>query len=235
MPSVGEESKLAEIEPQVKFWGEERALSRRRGKLNSSFRVLSLFPQRRVPEKNGRLNTRRPGMRRPRDSDYYRLAPTILRDLEGHIADWNCAAEKRYGFSRSQAVGAISHYLLRTIFPSPLSEINKELVEQSVWEGELIHTIRDGARVKVVSRWELYRDEDGACRVREINEAFVPVDAEQAQLAVQTIRGHRYFVWKMRLRRAGRLLLFFLPLLFALLLILFATHMPSHPASILHP
>jgi hypothetical protein len=53
----------------------------------------------------------------------------------------------------------------------------------------LIHTVRDGTRVKVLSRWELYKDEhDGSlARPREINEGFVPPDPESAHLAEPTL------------------------------------------------
>jgi PAS domain S-box-containing protein len=48
---------------------------------------------------------------------------------------------------------------MRTVFPAPLAEIESELRRTGEWEGELVHTTRDGARVVVASRWSLQRDE----------------------------------------------------------------------------
>ncbi len=157
----------------------------------------------------------------------HNFAPTIIRDLQGNIADWNYAAEKRYGFSRNQAVGKVSHQLLRTIFPTPLSEINRQLLECEVWEGELIHTVSDGARVKVISRWELYTDADGVEGVREINNVFEPVAPEDAQLSVPTLWQDRYRTWGRWLTRLRSILIFLLPFLAAAALLYVALHAPA--------
>ena len=83
----------------------------------------------------------------------------FVRDMNDVITYWNRGAEQRYGWSTKEAVGRVSHELTQTTFPAPLQEINAELLETGRWEGELVHTRRDGTAVTVASRWALQRDE----------------------------------------------------------------------------
>jgi PAS domain S-box-containing protein len=82
----------------------------------------------------------------------------FVRDMNDVITYWNRGAEQRYGWSSAEAVGRVSHELTQTTFPAPLHEINAELLGTGRWEGELVHTRRDGTSVAVASRWALQRD-----------------------------------------------------------------------------
>jgi PAS domain S-box-containing protein len=94
----------------------------------------------------------------------------LVRDGRDRILDWNRAAEKIYGFTREEALGKISHELLRTKFPEPLLEILEILSRDGHWSGELVHTCRDGSRIVTLSRWVAERDKKGALiRVLESN------------------------------------------------------------------
>jgi PAS domain S-box-containing protein len=81
------------------------------------------------------------------------------RGMDDAITYWNRGAEELYGWTREEALGKVSHQIMNTIFPAPLEEINAELLRTGRWEGELIHTKRDGTQVVVASRWSLQRDE----------------------------------------------------------------------------
>jgi PAS domain S-box-containing protein len=85
----------------------------------------------------------------------------FVRDMNDIITYWNLGAEELYGWKRDEAVGRVSHQLMKTIFPAPLEEITAELVRNGRWEGELVHAKRDGTHVTVASRWSLQRDERG--------------------------------------------------------------------------
>ena len=79
----------------------------------------------------------------------------MTRTMEGIINFWNHSAEQLYGWRKEEAIGKVSHNLLKTQFPKPLEEIESELVRNGRWEGKLVHTTRDGSRVVVESRWSL--------------------------------------------------------------------------------
>jgi PAS domain S-box-containing protein len=85
----------------------------------------------------------------------------FVRDMDDVIRYWNRGAEKSYGWTSEEAVGKVSHSFMQTIFPAPLEQITSDLLQQGRWEGELVHTRRDGSRVVVGSRWSLQRDADG--------------------------------------------------------------------------
>ncbi len=112
----------------------------------------------------------------------------VVRDMNDVITFWNRGAEERYGWSRDEAIGQVSHGIVRTGFPAPLTEVNAELMRTGRWEGELLHTRRDGTVVTVASRWALQRDEQGnPVAVLETNNDITERKrAEEALQKVQT-------------------------------------------------
>jgi PAS domain S-box-containing protein len=98
------------------------------------------------------------------------LAPVLVRDIKDRIVMWNHGSENFYGFSKAEALGAVSHTLLRTQFPEPLPQIEEQLLREGSWEGELVHRRNDGSEVVVGSQWALYRDAEGhPLRIVETN------------------------------------------------------------------
>ncbi len=85
----------------------------------------------------------------------------FVRDMSNVITYWNHGAKELYGWTGGEALHKVSHELMQTVFPAPLADINAELLGTGRWEGELIHTKRDGTQVVVASRWSLQRDEHG--------------------------------------------------------------------------
>jgi PAS domain S-box-containing protein len=85
----------------------------------------------------------------------------IGRDMESRITFWNRGAEERYGWTTAEAIGHITHEVLKTHFSQPLEKILGELQSTGRWDGELVHATREGRTIVVSSRWSLERDVRG--------------------------------------------------------------------------
>jgi two-component system, cell cycle sensor histidine kinase and response regulator CckA len=84
----------------------------------------------------------------------------IVRDLDQRLIFWNQGAERLYGWTAEEAVGA------RTLdlFVSEklqVMEAEVELLRKGVWSGQLTHKSKEGREVIVNSRWTLVRNEAG--------------------------------------------------------------------------
>ena len=85
----------------------------------------------------------------------------LVRDANDRITYWNKGATKIYGYTWQEALGKVTHNLLKTERSEPLPKIYEKLFRDNYWEGELVHTRRDGKRLTVFSRWVLDRDAQG--------------------------------------------------------------------------
>jgi PAS domain S-box-containing protein len=81
----------------------------------------------------------------------------LVCDPISRVLSWNRGAEELYGWTTQEAMGRVSHSLLKTRFPLNRAELEGE----GQWEGELTQTRRDGSLVLVESRQVLMRDEAG--------------------------------------------------------------------------
>ncbi|HJP94673.1 MAG TPA: ATP-binding protein [Pyrinomonadaceae bacterium] len=116
----------------------------------------------------------------------------FVRDMNDVITFWNKGAEEQYGWTSEDAVGQVSHDITKTRFAAPLEDIRNELTRTGRWEGELVHTRRDGTVVTVASRWALQRDERGnPIAILETNNDITERKrAEEALQRVQTELAH---------------------------------------------
>jgi len=88
----------------------------------------------------------------------------LVRDIHDRITYWNHGAAELYGYSPEEALGRLSHDLLRTQFPEPLEQINEKLRREGRWTGDLTHLRKDGTQIVVISRWQTDRDASGNVR-----------------------------------------------------------------------
>jgi PAS domain S-box-containing protein len=103
------------------------------------------------------------------------------------VVFWNRGAEETYGWTPEEAMGQVTHDLLKTRFPKPLAEIAEDVSKKGRWEGELTHTRKDGQVIVVASRWAVQRDLSG-CQVGvlEINRDIT--ERKRAEEAFETAR-----------------------------------------------
>jgi PAS domain S-box-containing protein len=85
----------------------------------------------------------------------------MVRDRKDRIVYWSRGAQELYGFRAEEAVGKVTHHLLRTEHPERLTGIYEKLERDDRWSGELVHRRKDGSKVFVMSHWALDRDEKG--------------------------------------------------------------------------
>ncbi|MBV9653562.1 MAG: PAS domain S-box protein [Acetobacteraceae bacterium] len=105
------------------------------------------------------------------------LGASMARDMDGTIRHWSKGCERLYGWTAAEAVGCVSHDLLRTVFPVPLAEIESALERCGEWTGELQHTTRNGREVIAAVRKVLRRDDAG--RPAAVMESLADVTAQR--------------------------------------------------------
>ncbi|HET6556158.1 MAG TPA: PAS domain S-box protein [Prolixibacteraceae bacterium] len=85
----------------------------------------------------------------------------MVRNVDDRIIYWNKGAERKYGWNFEEVSGNIAQDQLKTEFPIPLSEIKAQVAEKGIWEGELIHSRKDGNKIVMNSRWIAHKDQKG--------------------------------------------------------------------------
>ncbi|MFL9899398.1 PAS domain S-box protein [Paraburkholderia fungorum] len=125
----------------------------------------------------------------------------IVRDKNNVITYWNQAAETLYGWKKEEAIGKSIDEFLNSVFPLPRDELQRIFLRDGQWEGELIHTRRDGTKIIVTSRWALQRDAAGKpLATLETNN-----DITQRKHAEELLRKSQaqYFAEAQKLSRTG--------------------------------
>jgi PAS domain S-box-containing protein len=117
------------------------------------------------------------------------LAQVLVRERGGRILGWSSGSKRLYGFSAGEAVGRISHELFDTRFPQPRELIEAQLTRDGRWEGELVHSRRDGSRIAVAAVWVLARAANGGPeRVLESVTDVSERKAVERRLSAQLVR-----------------------------------------------
>lgn len=107
----------------------------------------------------------------------------MVCDLDGNIIYWNKGAEYLYGWSRNEAIEQNIQDLLQPEFGKQLEDAKEVFFRDGYWEGEIVHTKKDGAKVIVLSRWTLQRnDQNVPIAFSEINRDITELKRKEKEL-----------------------------------------------------
>ena len=102
----------------------------------------------------------------------------MVRDAEDRIQFWNKGAEKVYGWTRDEVIGANLHALLGTVFPVPRAQIDQVLRTEKSWQGNLVQKTKEGDEIIISCRKTLHEDGNAVLEVgRDITAQIKAEDA----------------------------------------------------------
>lgn len=94
----------------------------------------------------------------------------IVCDINGRVIFWSTGAENTYGFQKQEAIGKYVYQLLQPESKTPLKSILTEVEKKGQWEGEFIHTCKNGTKITTHCRWALRVDENTrSMEIMEVN------------------------------------------------------------------
>jgi two-component system, NtrC family, sensor kinase len=93
----------------------------------------------------------------------------MVRDPEGVIQFWNSGAEELYGWPRQDVLGKRVNDVIAIKPHNSNGSLQPDLFDLGRWEGNLVHSTRDGREIVVASRQALKTNGDGSGAILEIN------------------------------------------------------------------
>ncbi|MBE7498736.1 MAG: PAS domain S-box protein [Verrucomicrobiales bacterium] len=111
-----------------------------------------------------------------------------VQDLDGRIEFWNPAAERLYGWTRAEAIGAHVDERLFARVSQELLQARADLLRDGSWHGELTQAAKDGRTLTALCRFSLVRDPAGKPRSILILSTDL---TERKQLEEQFLRAQR--------------------------------------------
>ena len=112
----------------------------------------------------------------------------FVQDLDQHIRFWSKGAERLYGWTAEEVLGARADECCDAAAQDWVAA-TAEVIESGVWQGERAQVTKTGQALTVASRWTLVRDEAGTPQsILVVNTDIT----EKKQLEQQFYRAQRY-------------------------------------------
>jgi PAS domain S-box-containing protein len=109
----------------------------------------------------------------------------IAVDLDFNIQSWNRAAEKAYGWTSEEVTGKpLASILKGTFIKSSREQAFAEISEKGIWNGEVVHTRRDGSTVYMFITASAITDTAG----HRVGTVMVNRDVTQVRQIEKTLR-----------------------------------------------
>ena len=99
----------------------------------------------------------------------------LVRDMAGRTRFMNHVAEELYGWKNEEAIGAVTHDLLKTQFPQSAERSTAALWGQGFWEGEVVHTTKQGKRIVEASQQAMLQEGGRPVAILEVNRVLEAV------------------------------------------------------------
>jgi PAS domain S-box-containing protein len=127
----------------------------------------------------------------------------LVVDREEKIIFWSTGAERLYGWTSAQALGAAPLELLKTDLPRPFAQIQNILQNEEHWDCELRQSGKAGDRLTVATRWARWRDEFGQVLGRFQLDTDI-TRRKQAEEELRILSGHLLTLRDEERRRLAR-------------------------------
>ncbi|TQX85781.1 MULTISPECIES: PAS domain-containing sensor histidine kinase [unclassified Rhizobium] len=115
-------------------------------------------------------------------------ATIIVHGLDGVVTRWTGGCEELYGWKREEALGRLVHELLATEFAVPADEVQRDLLANGVWTGEVRQRRKDGQVLHVASRCVIaVRQGDGTRVIFQTNNDVTALRHAQGELASREV------------------------------------------------
>lgn len=90
----------------------------------------------------------------------------MVRELNtDKLIFWNKGAERIYGYTKKEAIGKVGHKLLRAKLPKSISELQKVVLKNGKWYGEIVQYAKDGKKIFIASEWVANKGENGTTTI----------------------------------------------------------------------
>jgi PAS domain S-box-containing protein len=111
----------------------------------------------------------------------------VVRDLEGKIQYWSKGAERMYGWTRDEVLGA---YIGGLVYQNPkeFERLNEMTIRLGEWQGDVQHLTQDRRVITTEARWTLIRDDESCPK------SVLSIDSdvtERKKIEVQFMRAQR--------------------------------------------